>query len=443
MTAITIFIKDAPSLFCGVCRSIRNTKFHKQRKAMAKILEADIIIVGGGPAGCSMAALLAANDVSVICIDQDDPKTTLKGDFDGRTTAISYGSRRVIEAAGAWESLKTEACAIDDIQIIESGSAVLLEFLIKDVENKSFGWIVENCKLRAALYSRLKSLKNAQHIAPARVSDFSRDDNAVTVQLQDGRVARAKLVVGADGRKSFTREWMGIGTRGWTYRQRGVVCIVNHERPHNNVAVEDFRENGPFAILPMSDDIKGNHRSSIVWTEHGPEKQSALYWDENSFNAALCERFPAFYGKVSLSGRRFSYPLTLTHAHSYIAPRMVLVADAAHAIHPIAGQGLNLGLRDVAELASLIVEAKKSGKDIGSDDLLQTYERARRPDNMLMAAATDSLNRLFSNDVAPMRLLRRLGLRMVQAAPETRKFFMKQAMGTSGRLPRLIKDGKL
>jgi len=410
---------------------------------MAKTLEADVIVVGGGPAGCSMAALLAANGVTVLCIDQDDPEATLEGSFDGRTTAISYGSRRVIAAAGAWDALENEACPIDDIQIMESGSSVLLEFLIKDVGNKSFGWIVENRKLRAALYARLKSLKNAQHLAPARVADFSRGADRVFVHLQDGRTASAKLVIGADGRKSFTREWMGIGTRGWSYRQRGVVCIVHHENPHGNVAVEDFRCSGPFAILPMSDDEAGRHRSSIVWTEHGPEKESAKDWDEESFNAALAERFPAFYGKVSLAGNRFSYPLSLSHAHSYIAERMALVADAAHGIHPIAGQGLNLGLRDVAELADLIVEAKRNGKDIGDMDLLEAYQRARRPDNMMMAAATDSLNKLFSNDVAPVRLLRRIGLRMVQAAPGARKFFMRQAMGTSGMLPRLIKDGKL
>lgn len=410
---------------------------------MAKTLEADVIIVGGGPAGCSMAALLASNGVSVLCIDQDDPETTLKGDFDGRTTAISYGSRRVIEAAGAWEALESEACPIDDIQIKDSGSSVLLEFLVKDVDNNSFGWIVENRRLRAALYTRLRELKGAQHIAPARVADFSREADRVVVHLQDGRTARTKLVIGADGRKSFTREWMGIGTRGWSYRQRGVVCIVNHENPHGNIAVEDFREAGPFAILPMSDDAQGRHRSSIVWTEHGPEKDSAKNWDVETFNAALAERFPAFYGKPSLSGQRFSYPLALTHAHSYIAERMALVADAAHAIHPIAGQGLNLGLRDVAELVALIIEANNEGRDISNPELLEAYESARRPDNMLMAAATDSLNRLFSNDVAPVRLLRRIGLRMVQAAPVARKFFIRQAMGTSGMLPRLIRDGKL
>ena len=410
---------------------------------MPQNLEADVVIVGGGPAGCSLAALLAANDVTAICIDQDDPETTLKGDFDGRTTAISYGSRRVIDACGVWDGLADEACPIKDIQIMENGSAVLLEFLVKDVGGESFGWIVENRKLRAGLYKKLKSLKSATHLAPARVAGFSKDDEGVTVVLADGRQVRAKLVVGADGKKSFTREWMGIGTRGWSYRQRGVVCIVTHEHTHGNIAVEDFRGDGPFAILPMADDSKGQHRSSIVWTEHGAESLSALHWDEQTFNAALAERFPPFYGEVRLSGKRFSYPLGLGHAHTYIAPRMALVADAAHAIHPIAGQGLNLGLRDIAELAELVIAAKQKGGDVGSMELLEAYERARRPDNMMMAAATDSLNRLFSNDIAPVSFLRKIGLRMVEAAPPARKFFMRQAMGASGMLPRLIREGKL
>lgn len=403
---------------------------------------ADVVIVGGGHAGCSMAALLATDGVTVLCIDQDDPAKTLNQSFDGRTTAISFGSQRVIAAAGAWESLAREACPIKDIKILESGSPVLLEFLVEDVKSPAFGWIVENRKLRQSLYECLSSLKNAHHIAPARVYGFSRDVKGITVHLEDGRTARGQIVIGADGKNSFTREWMGIGTRGWSYNQRALVCIVNHEHPHNFIAIEDFRSEGPFAVLPMMDDEQGKHRSSIVWTEHGPEKNSALHWSEDAFNAALNERFPAFYGKVSLSGKRFSYPLGLTHAHEYIADRMALVADAAHAIHPIAGQGLNIGLRDIAALAELLIDAKKNGRDLGDTALLNAYQRRRRTDNMLMAAATDSLNRLFSNDLAPVRILRKLGLRTVQRFTPARKFFMKQAMGASGLLPALIKTGK-
>ncbi len=407
------------------------------------IVKADVVVVGGGHAGCSMAAILAANGVSVICIDQDDPQKSIGEAFDGRTTAISYGSQRVINAAGAWDALEDQACPIEDILISDGGSATLLEFLVSDVGSPAFGWIVENRKLRQALYKRLAALPHATHLAPSRVVDFSRDDKGVNVHLADGTIAHGALVIGADGKKSFTREWMGIETRGWQYSQRAVVCIVHHEKPHNNTALEDFRAEGPFAVLPMMDDEDGNHRSSIVWTEHCPEKKSAVHWDEDVFNAALQERFPESYGRVQLWGRRFSYPLGLTHAHSYIAGRMALVADAAHAIHPIAGQGLNMGLRDIAELAELIITAKKRGEDLGNDMLLNAYQSARRFDNMAMAAATDSLNRLFSNNIAPVRAARKLGLKIVQKIPAARKFFMKQAMGSSGLLPRLIRTGKI
>ncbi len=404
---------------------------------------ADVVIVGGGHAGCTMAALLAKNDITAICIDQDNPATTLNPAFDGRTTAISFGSRRVIEAAGAWDALAEDACPIRDIQILESGSPTLLEFLVEDVGEDAFGWIVENRNIRKSLYETLAGLKNAQHIAPARVLDFSRDERGVIAHLEDGRAVRGSLLIGADGRNSFTREWMGIDTRGWSYNQRALVCVANHKNPHNNIAVEDFRSEGPFAILPMSDDKNGKHRSAVVWTEHGSDKDSALHWDENAFNAALNERFPDFYGPVKLIGKRFAYPLGLKHAHSYIADRMALVADAAHGIHPIAGQGLNLGLRDIAALAELLITAKKMNEDLGNTTLLQNYQRMRRVDNMMMAGATDTLNKLFSNDLSSVRILRKFGLRTIQKIPAARRFFMKQAMGASGLLPTLVRTGKL
>lgn len=409
--------------------------------------DADVIIVGGGPAGLGLAAILGRHGVAALCIDREKPADAIAPAFDGRTTAISYGSRRVIDAAGAWDALAPGACAIEDIQILDADSPVLLDFLIGDVADETggaaFGWIVENRHLRGALMNALADAKPARHIGGAAVTDFSRDDNGVTVHLADGQTFRAKLVVGADGRQSFTREWMGVGTRGWTYRQRAIVCTVTHTHPHNHVAVEHFRPEGPFAVLPMADDDRGRHRSSVVWTEHGDGKTSALDYDDDTFNAALNARFPDWYGTVKQDGKRFSYPLGLVHAHDYIAPRMALVADAAHGIHPIAGQGLNLGLRDIALLAELLVDAKRAGQDYGDETLLHEYQRSRRPDNMAMAAATDTLNRLFSNSMPPVRLLRQIGLRLVQRAAPARKFFMRQAMGAAGALPKIIRGEKI
>lgn len=404
--------------------------------------EADVAIVGGGHAGCTLAALLAAGGISTLCIDQDAPSKTLEESFDGRTTAISFGSRHVIQAAGAWEDLKDDACPIRNIHIMDSGSPTLLQFLVDDVGEEAFGWIVENRRLRQSLYKALRSQKLVTHIAPARASDFERDARGVTVMLEDGRTARAALVIGADGRNSFTRDWMGIETRGWSYRQRALICTVLHTNPHDHLAVEDFRSEGPFAILPMQDDADGHHRSAVVWTEHGKEQDSALHWPEAIFTAALNERFPDSYGKVTLSGQRFAYPLGLKHAHSYIAERMALVADAAHGIHPIAGQGLNLGLRDIAALVELLINAKHKGNDLGDGALLRAYEQMRRTDNMMMAGATDTLNKLFSNDLTSVRVLRKIGLRAVQRFAPARRFFMKQAMGASGLLPELVRSGR-
>ena len=400
----------------------------------------DVIVIGGGLAGLTLTALLDASGARVLCLDREAPAIQLKAGFDGRTTAISWGSRKVMQAAKVWDALTQDACAIETIQILDGNSPDILTFDSAETGGNTFGWIVENRLLRRALLERAQAAKSADHIAPADVADFARDENKVTVMLKDGRSFAAPLVIGADGRNSFTREWMGIGARAWGYGQRAVVCVAEHENPHGHIAVEHFRSEGPFAILPMTDGEDGAHRSSIVWTEHGPDKKSALRYDQESFDAALGARFPEFYGRVHQIGGRFSYPLGLIHAHSYIAPRMALVAEAAHGIHPIAGQGLNMGFRDIAALTELVSDALKEGRDPGAGDVLDNYQRRRRFDNMAMAGATDTLNRLFSNDIGPVRLARRTGLRVVARLPFAKQFFMKQAMGAAGLLPALLRD---
>lgn len=400
----------------------------------------DVIVVGGGLAGLALTALVARQGLSVLCLDRDPPALQQAESFDGRTTAISYGSRRVLQAAGCWDGIAGESCPIETIHILDGDSPVLLSFESREAGGRTFGWIAENRALRRALAAGVAAQAQADHIAPAAVVDFAVTENEATAILADGRRFSAALIVGADGRQSFTREWMGIGARHWMYGQRAVVCTAAHENPHNLVAVEHFRTPGPFAILPMTDGPDGMPRSSVVWTEHGPERRSALHYDQESFDAALRARFPASYGAVRQVGGRFAYPLGLVHAHAYIGPRMALVAEAAHAIHPIAGQGLNMGYRDIAALAELLGEARARGEDPGADQLLQRYQCARRFDNMAMAGATDTLNRLFSNNLTPVRMARRAGLRLVARLPRAKRFFMEQAMGRAGLLPALIRD---
>lgn len=400
----------------------------------------DIIVVGGGLAGLTTTCLLADAGLHVACIDREPPPATLQEVFDGRTTAISWGSRKVLEAAGIWHLINHVSCPIRQIDILDGDSPLLLSFNSEEVGGRTFGWIAENLAIRKALYQRVSQLEKAHHLAPALVKDYAVHDDHVEVQLGDDRRCQAQLVIGADGRQSFTRDWMGIGTRSWSYHQRALVCNVEHEYPHDNIAVEHFHPTGPFATLPLFDSDTGKHRSSVVWTEHGDDKDSALHWDQVSFDAGLTARFPARYGRVRQIGKRYSYPLGLIHAHDYIGPRMALVADAAHGIHPIAGQGLNLGFRDIAELCTLITQAYQQGNDPGAPELLAHYQRQRRLDNIGMAGATDGLTRLFSNDLTPVRLARRLGLRAVAKFPPAKQFFMKQAMGAAGLLPALIRD---
>lgn len=396
-------------------------------KPSAKIY--DIAIVGGGLAGMSLACLLGGRGMQIVCIDVQDPKFKPK---DLRTTAISYGSRKILERAGIWKNIK-QSCPIEDIQILDGQSPVLLQFLSREVEDKAFGWICDNHDLKMAMLQRMHSLKTLEHRAPAQVEDFEIKNDLGRIFFKGGEVLQARLIVGADGRSSFTRQWMaentGLRVRSWSYNQSAVICTVSHTQPHNNCAVEHFWPQGPFAILPIADDEDGTHRSSVVFTEHRPEKYSWMRLSDAEFLEVLAARFPKFYGEVTLIGARARYPLGLVHASEYIAPRMVLVADAAHGIHPIAGQGLNLGFRDLDVLDQLVGEAFSAGQDIAAPELLERYQCIRRPDNMAMVAVTDGLVRLFSNNFAPVRFIRKAGLKLVGRLKPAKAFFMRQAMG--------------
>ncbi len=382
----------------------------------------DIAVIGGGLAGLTLTCLLAKAGIKTVCIDQS--VQSFNGDL--RTTAISYGSRKILEEAGIWKHLDGKTCAIEHIDILDGDSPVLLNFLSDEMQDKSFGWIVLNSDLREAMVKTLGTYKNATHLQGQAVKDFEISENCVRVVGPDITV---QLAIGADGRNSFVREWMNIPVREWSYKQHAIVATAQHENPHNNTAVEHFWPEGPFAILPMADDDNGNHRSAVVFTEHGPGKKSMKHLNDADFESAMAAKFPESYGMVKLIGKRGIHTLGLVHASRYIGPRMALVADAAHGIHPVAGQGLNLGFRDVKAMADLCADAFEKGEDLGSDELLQSYQRARRFDNMTMVAVTDGLVRLFSNKSRTAKFLRRTGLKAVAKLPAAKRFFMRQAMG--------------
>ncbi len=402
--------------------------------------DADVIIIGGGPSGLTLSILLGSQGVRVICLDREEVSKTLEKRFDTRTTAISYGSMKVMDRAGFWEELEPKGCRIEDIKITQNGSPTLLNFLAQDVNARAFGWIFENKDMREAMYGTIEKTPSITHEGGVCVTriDFYDDLNSVT--LQDGRTFYAPLVIGADGRGSFTREALKIGVRQWSYHQQAVICNVVHEKPHHNMALEDFRADGPFAMLPMNDNAQGAHRSGLVWTEDTRSRESLMQLSDEDFLAALNDRLPAEYGQATAIAGRAAYPLGLIHSHRYTGHRTALVADAAHGIHPIAGQGLNLGLRDVAEIGDRIIQAHKAKQDVGSVDLLSAYERARRPDNMLMAGVTDALVKLFSRRSKLLSPLRAFGLKMVERSHPAKRFFMRQAMGTAGLIPDMIKD---
>jgi 2-octaprenyl-6-methoxyphenol hydroxylase len=321
-----------------------------------------------------------------------------------------------------------------DIRVADGTSPLYLHFASEeDGSNNPFGWIIENRLMRHVLFQNVKRLKkNVRHLAPAEIAKFIREKESAGVVLKDGTKITAPLMIGADGRSSATRDWLGIDIKKADYKQSAIVCNVAHEHAHENVAVEHFLPAGPFAALPMTKSAKGEHRSSIVWTEHGADAGKILKLSPDDFDARLQKLFGPHLGAVRHISKPMSYPLGLLHADTYIGARVALMAEAAHVIHPIAGQGLNLSMRDVVVLTDLIVEHLRLGLDIGAETLLKKYEAARRSDTLLMAGVTDLLNRLFSNNLQTIRLTRDLGLGIVEKFPLLKRYFARQAMGLSG-----------
>jgi 2-octaprenyl-6-methoxyphenol hydroxylase len=402
--------------------------------------DAELIIAGGGLNGMLLAVACAGAGLSTIVVDRQDPAAMTTERFDGRTSAIAYGSRLVFDGIGLLPAIEREAEPIREIRVADDDSPLFLHYDHRELGGGAapLGYIVENRVLRRALFDRAAILPSLKLLAPRAVTAMTADEGGVVVRLADGAQLRTRLVAAADGQNSPLRRAAGIGTVEWRYRQTGIVTTVQHERPHGGIAVEHFLPAGPFAILPM----RGN-RSSIVWTEDADLAPHLLALSDVEFAAELRTRFGDFLGAVELVGPRWSYKLALTQAERYAGRRLALVGEAAHVIHPIAGQGLNIGIRDIAALAEIIIDARRLGLDIGDPSLLERYERWRRSDALVLAAVTDGLNRLFSNTIAPVKLARDVGLAIVNRLPPLKRLLMQHAMGVLGDRPRLAKGEPL
>jgi 2-octaprenyl-6-methoxyphenol hydroxylase len=397
--------------------------------------QTEVLIAGGGFAGLALALALRQALGPRFAVTLADP--ALARGEDPRASAIAAAPRRMFEALGVWAAVAPHAQAILDMVITDSriddaARPVLLTFEGEIEPGEPFAHMIENARLVAELAA--KAAAAGVTLVSRPVKNFAAASADVTVELGDGSTWAAKLLVAADGGRSRLRERAGIAVHGWPYGQSAIVTTVAHERDHRGRAEEHFLPGGPFAILPLRD-----NRSSIVWTEHTADAERFVALPDAAFRDELEKRFGLHLGDIALAGPRRAYPLGLWVARSFIAERMALVGDAAHVIHPIAGQGLNMGLRDVAALAEAVVDAARLGLDAGDATVLERYQRWRRFDTMTMGVSTDVLNRLFSNQSDALRLVRDIGLGLVDRLPPLKRMFMREAAGLSGEVPKLLR----
>jgi len=399
----------------------------------------DAIVAGGGLNGTALALALGRAGLRAALVDRLPAETRKARDFDGRSYALAHGSYRLLTALGLWPALADHAQPIRHIQVIdgpsgERTSPLTLDFDQGEIEEGPMGYMVEDRHLRRALLVALAETPGVTHRAETVVADHHVDETEVTVDLENGDQLQAAVLIGADGAGSATATRAGIRRQGWSYGQTALVCALSHSEPHDGTARQVFLPAGPLAMLPLTGD-----RSSIVWTERDAAAAQIQALDDAGYLAALAPRIGGRLGRIALAGTRFTYPLGLSLAERFVAPRVALLGDAAHRVHPIAGQGLNAGLKDVAALAETLALAKRRGEDIGRLDVLDRYQLWRRFDTATLALATDTFNRLFSNDNPILRLGRDLGMGAVNAMPALRRAAIREAAGLSGDLPRLLR----
>ena len=406
--------------------------------------DADILIIGGGLNGSILALALADIGQSVCVIDQA-PKSKLQHkDFDGRAYAIALTSKRMLDVLGIWTEIQDQSEPILDIkvsdgQVGEGASPLYLHFDHQEIEEGPMGHMVEDRILRRALNTAIDANSNIEYRAGQKVVSQNTTAQNVSVTLDDGTMLTANMLVGCDGRQSATAERANIKRNGWSYDQASLVCAVHHEKPHNGCAHQFFTPAGPLAILPLA----GGHHSSIVWTEAAASAKSIQALNDADYLDQLRPVFGDFLGEISLAGTRHMYPLGLSLVETFFAQRIALVGDAAHGIHPLAGQGLNLGLRDIAALTEVLAYAMRRGEDIGSASVLERYQDWRRFDTHVLAVATDTINRVFSNNNSVLRGMRDLALGAVNQVPTLRRQMIRQAAGLKGDLPKLLQGKQI
>jgi 2-octaprenyl-6-methoxyphenol hydroxylase len=401
----------------------------------------DVLIAGGGFAGLALAIALRQGLGPSFSVTVADPAFARTGNGDGRASAIAAAARRLFGTLGVWDSVAANAQPILDMVVTDSkvDDAMRPTFLTFDGEvspGEPFAHMIENAPLIAALVDKAKA--EGVELRACAVASHDADLNKVTARLADGTLMVTRLLVAADGARSKIRERAGIASHGWDYDQSGIVTTVAHERDHHGRAEEHFLPAGPFAILPLT-----GQRSSIVWTESKKEAERIVALPDAEFHVELERRFGLHLGDIEATGPRRAHPLGLSVARDFVAARIALVGDAAHVIHPIAGQGLNMGLKDVAALAEVIVDAARLGLDPGAADVLERYQRWRRFDTMAMGVATDGLNRLFSNRSDVLRLVRDVGLGLVDRLPPLKGLFIREAAGLVGDVPKLLRGEAL
>ena len=398
---------------------------------------ADVIILGGGLVGLTLAAALDASGLTAILVDPADPDARLGSAFDGRTTAVSSSSKRMLDTIGVSDHFPEAGNPIRAIRASDGLAPGSLTFEPGD-DGEPLGWMHENRHLRAALRARAEAGGNLWLLWQTTATDVDRGEHGVMVSLADGRRRTAPLLVAAEGRNSPSREAAGIRLAKWKYDHAAIVSTLHHAHAHNDIAYEIFYPAGPFALLPMTDEA-GAHRSAIIWSVGKDDAPGLLSLSDADFAAEAQAAMGGFLGQVAMAAPRSSYPLGFHHAARITDRRLALVGDAAHGIHPIAGQGLNLGFRDVAALTQVLVEGARLGLDLGDSTLLDRYQRWRSLDTMMVAAATDGLTRIYGIRGKAASVVRRFGMGLIDRIGPVKQRLMDEARGTSGDLPLLLR----